>query len=174
MKIIKWLIIIVLAGSVGWLTYVQIEYNNFESKFYNIQLPENLKVEKPEETISDEKIDLISENIQDDTILVVGTGYSGYNFYYWHKPQKKGLIYIRAFEITQNTELSKEKLFSETTKEIESVSDEFKLYKANSLIYEGTFEKYYPVRFELWFQPEGDNKPIKLAETKYLIDGWDR
>jgi hypothetical protein len=52
--------------------------------------------------------------------------------------------------------------------------DEFELYKGNTVIEEGTFEKYYPVRFELWFKSAQDGTEKKLTEKRYIIDGWDR
>ncbi|MGB0892714.1 MAG: hypothetical protein ACPGUU_10205, partial [Flavobacteriaceae bacterium] len=49
-----------------------------------------------------------------------------------------------------------------------------KLLISGTNIHEGTFGKFYPVRFELWFESFRTKKKMKLTEFQLLIDGWDR
>ena len=93
----------------------------------------------------------------------------------WHKPTEKGEIYIKAFETTKHRRLSESKLISRTKNTITELSDHYKVFTGRTVIDEGTFEKYYPARFELWFKSETDDgTEKKLTEKSYLIDGWDR
>lgn len=172
-KLILLIIGLLIFSVIGWIIFETIHFHYQESQYYNIKLPEGLKLEKPQDSITDHKIGLIESKIIYDTLIVSGGGGS-YNLYYWHRLREKGEIYIRAFEITQNIELSKDMLYKKTSRRIESVSGEIKFFEANSLIHEGTFGKYYPASFEIWFQGDNNEEPIKLTETKYLIDGWDR
>ena len=54
------------------------------------------------------------------------------------------------------------------------IQDNYKLYEGNTVIDEGTFDNYYPTRFELWFKSESSGIEKKLTEKNYVIDGWDR
>ncbi len=117
---------------------------------------------------------LESIGVNQEKLLVVGNGYSGYDFYMWHKPIEPGKIYIRAFELTQNVQSTEEKLTERTKNEIVDLNNDYKLYKGSSVIYEGTFSNYYPTRFELWFKSKSSGVEKKLTDKNYLIDGWDR
>ena len=92
----------------------------------------------------------------------------------WHRPTEKGEIYIKAFELTQNIQLSEWKLSNRTRNKISELGDNYKLYDGNTVIVEGTFKNYYPTRFELWFKSESSEIEKKLTEKNYVIDGWDR
>jgi hypothetical protein len=149
--------------------------NSEESKFYNIKIPENLKFEKTIEFLSNKQIDSLKKlKVETEKIFVVGNGYSGYSFFMWHKPTEKGEIYIKAYEMTQKIQLSESELSSKTKNKINELGEKYKLYNGNSLIFEGTFANFYPVRFELWFKSEITGNEKKMAEKNYVIDGWDR
>ena len=113
-------------------------------------------------------------NVEQEKILVIGNGYSGYDFYMWHKPSEKGELFIKAYELTKNTRLSEWKLNNRTKNKISELSNEYKLYEGRTVIDEGTFENFYPTRFELWFKSESSGIEKKLTEKNYVIDGWDR
>lgn len=178
MKILKIILI-----SVGLLVLLAIglffgsiwNYSWQDSKFYNIEIPERENYQKPIEYLSNQQIDsLKSLKIDSEKIEIIGTGYSGYDFYMWHKPTEKGEIYIKAFEITRNQRLSEWKLTNRTKNTVTDLTDDFKVFTGRTVIDEGTFEKFYPARFELWFKSAMDGTEKKLTEKSYLIDGWDR
>ena len=152
-------------------------YDEYEdSKFYNISIPlEKNHLKKPAIQFSKQQFDSLN-SVENETekVVLVGNGYSGYDFFYWHKSDQKGIIFLRAYEITQEIELMKELLSERTKKKINNIDNKFQRYTAHSVIYEGTFEKYYPVRFELWFQSDDGKVMKKLSEVEYVIDGWDR
>lgn len=178
MKILK--IILISVGllvllAIG-LFYGSIWYYSWQdSKFYNIEIPEGQKYQKPTEYLNNKQVDSLQALIVDsENIEIIGTGYGGYDFYMWHKSTEKGEIYIKAFEITENQRLSEWKLTNRTKNKITELSDDHKLFTGRTVIDEGTFEKYYPARFELWFKSAKDGTEKKLTEKSYLIDGWDR
>ena len=150
-------------------------YSWQDSKFYDIEIPEGENYQKPTEYLNNKQLDSLKNLIVDsERIEIIGTGYGGYDFYMWHKPTEKGEIYIKAFETTTNQILSEWKLTNRTKNTISELSDDYKLFMGRTVIDEGTFEKYYPARFELWFKSEKDGIEKKLTEKYYLIDGWDR
>ena len=150
-------------------------YSWQDSKFYDIEIPEGENYQKSTEYLTNQQIDSLKAlTVNSEKIEIIGTGYGGYDFYMWHKPTAKGEIYIKAFETTKNQRLSESKLTSRTKNTITELSDDFKVFTGRTVIDEGTFEKYYPARFELWFKSADDGTEKKLTEKSYLIDGWDR
>jgi len=97
MKIIKkiFLILAIIIGIVIISFIGLLSYDSYqESKFYNIEIPENLKFEKPIEFLTNSQIDSLKKlKVNDDKLIVIGSGYGGYNFYMWHKPIEK-VIFI--------------------------------------------------------------------------------
>ena len=168
-------LLILIGLFIGWIVIGLFAEDYEETKFYNIKIPKNLTFEKPIEFLTNQQIDSLKKiTVTEEKIVVIGDGYSGYDFYMWHKPTEKGEIYIKAFELTQNIQLSEWKLSNRTNNKISELSDNYKLYEGNTVIDEGTFEHYYPTRFELWFKSESSGIEKKLTEKNYVIDGWDR
>lgn len=150
-------------------------YSWQDSKFYDIEIPEGENYQKPTEYLNNKQLDSLKNlAVDSERIEIIGTGYDGYDFYMWHKPTEMGETYIKAFELTKNQRLSEWKLTNRTKNLISELSDDYKLFTGRTVIDEGTFEKYYPARFELWFKSEKDGAEKKLTEKSYLIDGWDR
>ena len=178
MKIIKISLIcfgLLFLIAVGFLLGSNWYYQAQESKFYNIELPKGHDLKKTIDFLNYAQIDFLESTLkQSSNIEAIGTGYTGYDFYMWHKPTAKGEIYLKAYEVTTNTPLTQERLTEGTRNQIIDISSKYKLYKGQSTIYEGTFEKYYPARFELWFKSSDTGLEKKITERVYLIDGWDR
>jgi hypothetical protein len=178
MKILKIILIsigILVLLAIG-LFFGSIWYYSWQdSKFYNIEIPQSEKYQKPTEYLNSSQIDSLKAlTVDSEKIEIIGTGYGGYDFYMWHKPTEKGKIYIKAFEMTKNRRLSEWKLTNRTMNTITELSRNYKVFTGSTVIDEGTFDKYYPVRFELWFKPSDNGTEKKLTEKSYLIDGWDR
>jgi hypothetical protein len=178
MKILK-----IILLSVGLLVLLAIGllfgsiwyYSWQDSKFYDIEIPEGENYQKPTEYLTNQQVDSLKAlKVDSEKIEIIGTGYGGYDFYMWHKSTEKGDIYIKAFETTRNQRLSEFKLKSRTKNTITELSDDYKVFTGRTVLDEGTFEKYYPARFELWFKSADDRTEKKLTEKSYLIDGWDR
>ena len=171
-KIISGIFLFFLAGFL-FIIYDEMRYNKEISEIYDHDISD-FDFEKPVEYLNYSQIDSLN-NLKPEKpkIEVIGTGYSGYDFYMWFQPKEKGELFIKGFELTENKQISEIKLNERTRNKIDSISNNFLLFKGRTTIDEGTFEKFYPVRFELWFNPK-NGKGIKITEKKYLIDGWDR
>ena len=91
-------------------------------------------------------------------------------------PGGPGILYLKAFEITQGTPLSVNPIKERTSMRIgwsESKSDRF-FGIEEFVLYEGDWGKPYGARFELWFIPDSGEAEQKLAERLYKVEGWER
>lgn len=95
---------------------------------------------------------------------------------YTLNPGEPGLVYLKAFEVTQGTPLSTDSLRAASEKPMtwsKEPSEKFGA-KAGFMIYEGDWGKPYAARFEVWFKPESGAPERKLAESVFKIEGWMR
>lgn len=96
-------------------------------------------------------------------------------YYYnvWYKADRKGKLFLKAFELTQNKELSHFPIFHSPII-IDTISNNYKKYypRRTFIIKEGDKNEFYAARFELWFEPFDKSKSIKLMEKIYKIEGW--
>jgi amino acid transporter len=99
-----------------------------------------------------------------------------YRFDFWTDRIEKGIIYIKAYEITQNKALSEESVTKRSVVEIYNPTDSIVRFKTSPqfTIYEGDWGKPYAARFEVWFKPDTGGKERKLIEKNYKIEGWQR
>lgn len=98
-----------------------------------------------------------------------------YSIRTWVNPGEKGAIYLKAFEVTTNTELAHHHLKPETFEFVGWSEDEQEKFFANSTfsIHEGAPGKPYAARFEIWFIPADGGVERKLHEQIYQIEGID-
>ena len=107
--------------------------------------------------------------------LILRNGMQGgiYEGILWCNPGEKGLLYLKAFEITQGTPLSVERL--KGVNAVAGWSDDPQEQFCTGFdftIYEGEWEQFYGARFEVWFKPENGEAERKLFEKNYKIQGW--
>ena len=170
-----WILVLVVAiGIAGVISYVFYEIRK-DNEFGTYKVPAHLAhLQKPRKNLSTVQIDSLKHSmVGNEKIVVTGSGYNGYQFYYSHKKDEEGEIFIRGFESEREIELMKELLPERTRKAIKNANGEWNFYHSETPIHEGTFEKFYPVRFELWFKSKNGGKKYKLTDVEYLIDGWD-
>lgn len=94
----------------------------------------------------------------------------------WCNPGEKGIIYLKAFEITKGTQLSGKRL-KQSSNCISGWSDnsQEQFFSAMEFtIYEGEWDQFYGARFEIWFIPDSGKPERKLFEKNYRIQGWQR
>jgi hypothetical protein len=91
-------------------------------------------------------------------------------------PGEPGVVYLKAFEVTQGTALSVDRLEAASETRMTWSSDPAEKFGAKSgfTIYEGDWGKPYAARFEVWFKPDSKGPERKLAEKVYKIEGWQR
>lgn len=99
-----------------------------------------------------------------------------YDAYVWINPGEPGMVYLKAYEATQGTPLSANRL-KESSNEWVGWSDnpeELFLSNTHFSIYEGDWGKPYAARFEVWFVPDSGAPERKLLEKVFKIEGWQR
>lgn len=92
------------------------------------------------------------------------------NYYYYvnFQPKEKGDLYIKAYDISTNEQLSEGLINYENVK-IEDLNQKF--YSGNFTIYEGVGSKYC-ARIELW-QQLNNGKQYKVNQKNYIVEGKD-
>lgn len=99
-----------------------------------------------------------------------------YNSEIWINPGEPGMIYLKAFEVTQGTPLSVQRLKERSNEWVgwsENRSEQF-FSNTHFSIYEGDWGKPYAARFEIWFVPDSGEPERKLMEKCFKIEGWQR
>lgn len=94
----------------------------------------------------------------------------------WLNPGEPGMIYLRAFEVTNGTPLSVDRLKERSNEWIGWSDDTDELFFSNThfTVYEGDWGKPYAARFEIWFTPDSGANDRKLMEKVFKIEGWQR
>ncbi|WP_282144302.1 hypothetical protein [Cellulophaga baltica] len=149
----------------------------------NLELPKNIILEKPIDTKMGENFDGIRpDSIQQiiknkiDFQLYNSFQPGLYEYDLWINSKKNGTVFLKAFEITQEVELSASRLKESSSLRISITNDSIKRFKTDDdfTIYEGDWGKPYGARFEVWFKPDNDENEMKLLEKNYVIEGWMR
>ena len=91
-------------------------------------------------------------------------------------PGEPGLVYLKAFEVTNGTPLSQGRLPGTSSLRLGWSDNPGELYSGTTeiTIYEGNWGQFYAARFELWFKPDSGAPERKLAEKVFRIQGWQR
>lgn len=102
-----------------------------------------------------------------------------YTYDVWLKDLPTGAIYFKAYEVTENTPLSADRLPGQSEIKIEKPITNTPVIlslpaQEDFTIYEGDWGDPYLARFELWFKPDAGGKEKKLSEKIYKIEGWMR
>ncbi|HAL91834.1 MAG TPA: hypothetical protein DCM68_02260 [Verrucomicrobia bacterium] len=99
-----------------------------------------------------------------------------YNSALWLNPGEPGMVYLKAFEVTKGTPLSRERLKEKSNEWVGWSDDPEEQFFSNThfTIYEGDWGKPYAARFEVWFVPDSGAPERKLLEKAFKIEGWQR
>jgi len=154
------------------------KYQSMPDKYAdNLKIPTNVKINEPLEQTQ-------PTNIADIDFYIYSSFQPGlYKYNFWTKRIEKGKIYLKAFELTSNDELSSNSLQESSLIQVYNPTDTlvmFQMDKGNSdlgrtfTIYEGDWGKPYAARFELWLIPDNGGQERKLIEKNYKIEGWQR
>ena len=94
----------------------------------------------------------------------------------WVNPGEPGMIYLKAYEITREYQLSADRLKERSNEWVGWSNDTSQLFFSNThfTIYEGDWGTPYAARFEVWFVPDSGEPERKLIEKVFKIEGWQR
>ena len=99
-----------------------------------------------------------------------------YEYDLWINSKESGIIFLKAYEITKEIELSNPELKERSMIRITNTNGLVQKFstKDDFTIYEGDWGKPYGARFEVWFKSDNNKKERKLYEKNYIIEGWMR
>lgn len=146
-----------------------------------LTIPQNMTIFEPEAV--PENIDNRSEKLSDQvkhgkpSFTLYKSFQSGkYLAEIWVNPGEPGIIYLKAFEVTQKTPLSVDSLKEKSTKSVEWSENPNELFYTGTrfTIYEGDWGNPYAATFQVWFKPKNNKRSRKLIEKTYKIEGWQR
>ncbi|MEZ5661443.1 MAG: hypothetical protein R3E83_23915 [Burkholderiaceae bacterium] len=108
--------------------------------------------------------------------LIEGWDPGQYDVAYSLNPGEPGFVYLKAFEVTNETPLSVRHLKASSKTRLPWSSDNAERFwaKESVTIFEGDWGKPYAARFEIWFDPDSGQADRKLAQRVYKIEGWQR
>ncbi len=158
-----------------------IDYPNEDMSWFDkVKIPKRMKFKvpnpKPEELHYENYIGFELDSIkkEGDFVLVEGFQPGLYSYEIGLKNIEKGAIYLKAYEVSTNHQLSAERLYKESLLEVET--KDFKKYVSDGefLIQEGKNHRQYLARFEVWHKGYNDKPEKKIAEKIYKIEGWER
>lgn len=109
-----------------------------------------------------------------DLILYDGQQPGYYSYEYYTTNHLDGRIYLKAFEISYDDDLSPDNMLKNTMTGITGSSgDTTKVSSGKEFkIYEGDWGKYYAARFEVWFIADDSTEERKIFEKNFKIQGW--
>jgi hypothetical protein len=142
----------------------------------NLKIPTNIKIDNP--------IDIGFREKNTTPSIVKETNFQLYNAFqpglyeydFWMGKIESGTIYLKAFEITQNIELSSDRLLERSAIKIANPTDSIRKFGTTThfTIYEGDWGNPYAARFEVWFKPDNGTAERTLFTKNYKIEGWMR
>lgn len=152
-------------------------YQSRPDKFAdNLEIPENIELNIPLDLFFHQgSRDSIMRN-ETDFELYASSQPGLYEYDFWVGKIDSGTIYLKAFEITQEYQLSNESLIEKSSILVYNPIDSIVQFgtKRDFTIYEGDWGKPYAARFELWYKSLNSDSEKKLFEKIYKIEGWQR
>ncbi len=149
----------------------------------NLELPKNVKLNKPIDSEMGDNFKMIKPNSKTETIKdkidfeLYNSFQPGlYEYDLWIDSKESGIIFLKAYEITQEIQLSNPELQESSRVRINNTNGVVQKFstKDDFTIYEGDWGKPYGARFEIWFKSDKSKKEIKIFEKNYIIEGWMR
>jgi len=159
----------IIVGAIGLaLATIFMLFYPYDHYANNLDIPSGIALNIPKDTLQLNCNDTADFEISRD----FQPGLYSYAFCYAFK--EKGIVYLRAFEISHNDPLSSISLQESSTINV-MPSDKILHYQNDGhfTIYEGDWGHPYAARFELWFRNDNGTE-IKLTEKNYQIEGWMR
>jgi len=144
----------------------------------NLTIPENIDLNLPKGDGFQTRPDSINALVKNEVDFELYNSFQPglYEYDVWLNKIENGTVYLKAFEITQEYQLSIGRLLKQSSIKVNNQSDKILKFESNGhfTIYEGDWGKPYAARFEIWFKPNNKDKERKLIEKIYKIEGWMR
>lgn len=160
----------ILIKGFGYISFFMLFYSN---DFFadDLELPKNIHLNVPVDSIKQ------NHNFQNLEFQLYNGFQPGiYRYSISLNKIDSGKVYLKAYEITKNTQLSEKELNRKSNLKVGNNSDSIKTFKQNNedfTIYEGDWGQFYGARFEVWYKDKNGTER-KLTEKNYKIEGWQR
>lgn len=142
----------------------------------DLKIPTGIQIENPVNMDNYSRPDSIIRlnKIKTDLVLYNSVQPGMYEYDFWTDKIESGTIYLKAFEISQDEELSHDNVIKDSKISISNSSDSITRFssKRNFTIYEGDWGKFYAARFEVWFMPTSGGEERRLFQKNFKIEGW--
>jgi len=183
----KWLTVIITSLFLGvthlillisyffLFTFSQVDY--IDSLPKNLSIPENLELHLPIDDVDIRPDSIFTYTPHNIDILLYNYFQPGlYHYDVWLGKIDKGIIYLKAYEVTHEYALSSHNLSHQTTIEVFNPNDSIIRFGTDDCftIYEGDWGAPYAARFELWYKPNNGKDEILLMDKVFKIEGWQR
>lgn len=155
--------------------------SNGEDFAEKLKIPQNMPVAEPK--TAPDNLDSRAEDLSEQ----VRKGQSSFQLYklsqpgkyyaeIWINPGQPGLIYLKAYEVTQKIPLSVKSLKEKSKQYVDWSDNPNEIFYSGTrfTIYEGDWGDPYAASFQVWFKPNDKNRTRKLMEKTYKIEGWQR
>lgn len=154
-------------------------FHGHDSFADNLKIPDAIATENPKEFPSiDESSDSLQFQVKTHADFQLYKAGQPGQFVYdvWINKIESGTIYLKAYEITNESPLSEENLLGKSRITIENKTDSIKKFPNRDYftIEEGDWGHPYAARFEVWFKPDNGSQQRKLMQKNYIIQGWQR
>ena len=185
-SIATFIILVVTVVCVFLFTLFMSVVSAFSSDHYadDLKIPANIPIENPIALISIDERPFRME--RPDSMLLISKSkmdfqlYSSlqpglYEYDFWVGKIESGTIFLKAFEITHEDELSTGNLPERSSVSVVNITDSIRKFGTTSCftIYEGDWGKPYAARFEVWFKPDNGGAERKLVAKNYKLEGWE-
>jgi len=163
--------ILFVTGMISWA----IQLTGGDHWADDLKIPKGIQIEKPIAYPSVKTDSILHVPRTETDLILYDTWQPGmYRYDFWTNKTEAGVIYLKAFEITQEEELSSDNLKSESRMSIHLTLDSIERFSSTRefTIYEGDWGKYYAARFEVWFKPNFGGPEMKLFQKNFKIEGW--
>jgi len=140
-----------------------------------LTIPTGIQIESPINMDSYSRPDSVLKlnKTQPDLVLYNSDQPGMYEYDFWTDKIERGTIYLKAFEITQDEELSTDNLKKNSKISIDNSTDSIIRFASTRFtIYEGDWGKYYAARFEVWLKPATGGQEKKIFQKNFKIEGW--
>lgn len=145
----------------------------------NLTIPTNIQLNNPIDLTTDYRRpdSMLSVTNTNTDLLLYNSFQPGlYEYTFYTGKIESGIVYLKAYEITQEYALSTDRLPERSSVRVYNPTDSVMKFrtKSNFTIYEGDWGKPYAARFEVWFKSDYGGQERKLFQKNYKIEGWQR
>lgn len=143
----------------------------------NLEIPKNTAFDNPIDLTYIIPIDDSIRNIKKNTpdLQIYNSIQKGiYQYDFWFGRIERGIIYLKAFEVTEDIALSVNSLQEKSEIAVFNPSDSIRKFGSTKdfTIYEGDWGKPYVARFEVWYKSETGGQERKIFQKNFKIEGW--